>query len=66
MTDKNEKKDPPEALPTEFTLQGILNWIVQNWWLVLIIILLIIIIILIVVRTRHSPKRRVPRYIYYY
>jgi type II secretory pathway component PulF len=66
LTDKNEKKDPPEALPTEFTPQAILNWIVQNWWLVLIIILLIIIIILIVVRTRHSPKRRVPRYIYYY
>jgi type II secretory pathway component PulF len=66
LTDKNEKKDPPEALPTEFTPQAILNWIVQNWWLVLIIILLIIIIILIVVRTRHSPKRRTPRYIYYY
>ncbi|MEM3618235.1 MAG: hypothetical protein QXK47_04075 [Candidatus Bathyarchaeia archaeon] len=66
---KNEgNKDPPQApeLPAEFTPQAILDWIVRNWWFILIVILLIIIIIVVVVRTRHSPKRRVPRYIYYY
>ncbi|MGB9684427.1 MAG: hypothetical protein ACPL1Z_05820 [Candidatus Bathyarchaeales archaeon] len=63
----NQKKDPPEAptLPTEFTLQGITNWLAQNWWFILIIILLIIIIIVVVLRTRHSPRRS-PRYLYYY
>jgi len=65
LTNQNEKKDPPEALP-ELTLQGILNWIIQNWWLVLIILLLIIIIILIIIRTRHSPRKRRPLYLYYY
>jgi uncharacterized protein involved in exopolysaccharide biosynthesis len=66
--DNNQKKDPPEAptLPTELTLQGIIDWFAKNWWFVLIVILLVIIVILVVVRTRHSPKRRSPRYLYYY